>query len=234
MIGYHPIVWYETMGGKRFVIRSNNAIFERMNEPAAVKDDDAKLRYDLIDPDAEAEIAAVLTYGAVKYGPENWRKLADLERRYYAAALRHIRAPRRRANPEVVDPESKLLHLAQAAVCIQFLLAVELEKGGLAPLEERLAEGLVNARRLKAAREAAKIPWKVSTKSGEVLAVGAAPTFPAASAAAARKIESFGVSRRTTHEVIVGEGAVGAVIDEGALEMHYAKNRVDRAKRRRR
>ena len=44
----------------------------------------------LLPPKSLIEIGKVLTHGAEKYGPENWRKVDDLQNRYTSAALRHI------------------------------------------------------------------------------------------------------------------------------------------------
>ena len=44
----------------------------------------------LLPPKSMNEIGKVLTHGAEKYGPENWRKVENLQNRYTSAALRHI------------------------------------------------------------------------------------------------------------------------------------------------
>jgi hypothetical protein len=57
--------------------------------------DAGKLRYDLIDVGALALLAGRLTYGAIKYPPNNWRlsrESGDWRERYYSAALRHLEA----------------------------------------------------------------------------------------------------------------------------------------------
>jgi hypothetical protein len=56
------------------------------------KDDQGKPRLDLIPPQAILDIGKVLSYGAEKYGANNWRKVSDGKSRYYAAALRHLLA----------------------------------------------------------------------------------------------------------------------------------------------
>lgn len=71
-----------------------------------------KMRTDLLDLDWFENIAAVLTYGAEKYAPDNWRKGLP-EEEIYAAILRHIIAYRK---GELVDPATGLDHRAQA-VC---------------------------------------------------------------------------------------------------------------------
>lgn len=83
------------------------------------KSDNDKLRYDLIPVFALQETVRVLNYGAHKYGPDNWRKVPDLRRRYVAAAMRHIEAYRM---GERNDPESALAHLAHACSSLMFIL----------------------------------------------------------------------------------------------------------------
>lgn len=84
-----------------------------------VKFDADKLRYDLVPPEALEQIAEVLTYGARKYAPDNWKTVSDPYARYYAAAMRHMEA---RRMGEVDDPESGLPHLAHASCCLMFML----------------------------------------------------------------------------------------------------------------
>lgn len=86
------------------------------------KYDSGKPRYGLIPPLAEEELAKVLTFGAEKYAPDNWRKVDDLTR-YVDATMRHISAYRK---GEKLDGESGLHHLAHAMCCLTFI--VELEK----------------------------------------------------------------------------------------------------------
>jgi hypothetical protein len=85
------------------------------------KDDGGKLRVDLLPIGALQEVAKVLTFGADKYGANNWQNVSPRSR-YYGAALRHLWA---RARGGVTDPESGLPHLAHAACCILFLLSAE-------------------------------------------------------------------------------------------------------------
>lgn len=89
------------------------------------KFDNGKLQYGLIPPLALEEVAAVLTYGAVKYAPENWRKVPDAVRRYTDAAMRHGEAFRK---GEHYDSESRLHHLAHRICCDLFILQLELEE----------------------------------------------------------------------------------------------------------
>ena len=87
-----------------------------------VKFDTTKDRWDLLPIKATELEIKVLTHGAKKYAPENWRYVPDAKNRYYAALLRHIIAWRK---GEILDPESKLPHLAHAKCCLSFLLELE-------------------------------------------------------------------------------------------------------------
>lgn len=89
---------------------------------AGMKHDENKARWDLLPMGATSEIVDVLTYGAKKYAPDNWRKVPNPQQRYYAAAMRHIVAWVR---GEKNDPESGKPHLAHAACCLLFLLEVD-------------------------------------------------------------------------------------------------------------
>ena len=70
-------------------------------------------------------IVEILTFGASKYGADNWQGLDNFEARYYAALERHLQAWRK---GEKVDPESGKLHLAHAACNVVFLLWHEITK----------------------------------------------------------------------------------------------------------
>lgn len=88
----------------------------------AKKHDAGKDRWDLLPWDAAREIVRVLTFGAQKYGPGQWRDVPDAERRYTAAMLRHVSAW---CMGERLDEESGLHHLAHAGCCILFLLSAD-------------------------------------------------------------------------------------------------------------
>ena len=90
---------------------------------AAGRADKGKLRYDLIPPHVIEQLAAVLTGGAVKYGPNNWRADGGMAwTRCYASMMRHIQAW---YQGEDTDPESGLSHLAHAMCNITFLMEYE-------------------------------------------------------------------------------------------------------------
>lgn len=97
----------------------------KRNEPIpapGMKFDDGKPRMDLIPPHAEQMLAMVLTFGAKKYAPDNWRLVENPEQRYIAAAMRHINAYR---SGEINDPETGLPHLAHAMCCLAFLIELQ-------------------------------------------------------------------------------------------------------------
>lgn len=82
------------------------------------KNDEGKARWDLVDLDFVQEGVDVLTFGAEKYGENNWQEVENAENRYFAALMRHLVAYR---NGEVVDPESGVSHLAHAFCNLMFL-----------------------------------------------------------------------------------------------------------------
>lgn len=86
-----------------------------------MKFDGDKPRYDLVPPSAIKAMADVLTFGARKYKPNNWRNCEELGR-YVAATMRHFEAYRA---GEVNDPDSGLPHLAHAMTNLAFLLELD-------------------------------------------------------------------------------------------------------------
>lgn len=89
------------------------------NDMEGMKFDDGKLRWDLLPITEIEEVVKVLTLGAAKYDDDNWKKVADGNNRYYAAALRHITAHRK---GEIQDIETGCSHLSHAICCLIFLL----------------------------------------------------------------------------------------------------------------
>ena len=88
----------------------------------------------LLPPRALVEVAKVLTLGAKKYAPDNWKKLDDLQARYTGAALRHIFE--HMIDPTATDPESGVTVLAHAVCDLLFKIEDTLEKSS----EERSRE----------------------------------------------------------------------------------------------
>jgi len=89
------------------------------------KFDSGKARMGLIPPYALEAIAEVLTVGAVKYAPDNWKFVEGREWRYLDAMLRHINA---HVKGEMLDEETGMHHLAHAACCLMFLLDENVRK----------------------------------------------------------------------------------------------------------
>ena len=83
------------------------------------KDDQGKLPYHLLPPDAIEEILRVLDYGQNKYSARNWEKGMAWSRPF-AALMRHMWAWWR---GQTNDPETGFSHLAHAGCCILFLLS---------------------------------------------------------------------------------------------------------------
>ena len=88
------------------------------------KFDEDKLRWDLLPLDIMEDVVRVLTLGAKKYGPENWKCVAHAKRRYIAALLRHLTEYEKGYN---IDDESGVSHLAHVITNGIFLLYFEKE-----------------------------------------------------------------------------------------------------------
>jgi hypothetical protein len=82
------------------------------------KFDGGKLRYGLLPPLALKATADVLTFGAEKYEPGNWKHVPDSINRYFDAAQRHMWAWK---EGEQIDSDSGRHHLAHAICCLMFL-----------------------------------------------------------------------------------------------------------------
>jgi hypothetical protein len=102
---------------------------------SGMKFDDGKLRYDLTPSIAIEGLAAVLTYGAKKYKPNNWRSVDP--QRYVGAFERHWQAYMR---GELIDNESGLPHLAHCMTNLAFLL----ELGHKPVCQQTIADYLKN------------------------------------------------------------------------------------------
>ena len=86
------------------------------------KHDTGKPLMGAVPPSALLAVARVLTFGAEKYGRDNWRQVESAETRYLDAALRHINAYQR---GELADPESGESHLAHAVCSLMFMLEMQ-------------------------------------------------------------------------------------------------------------
>jgi len=88
-----------------------------------VKYDNGKPQWSLLPFRALTQVVEVLTYGAKKYAPDNWKKVPDARRRYTDAGFRHFTAY---ASGETHDPETGKHHLAHAICCMLYLVAFDL------------------------------------------------------------------------------------------------------------
>ena len=82
------------------------------------KFDGGKLQYGLLPPLALKATVEILTFGAEKYEPDNWKHVPDSKRRYFDALQRHLWAWK---EGEQNDPETGKNHLAHASCCVMFL-----------------------------------------------------------------------------------------------------------------
>lgn len=87
-------------------------------QTGGVKFDAGKPRMDLLDAYAIEELSKVLTFGAAKYAPHNWRKGIVLSR-LIAASCRHLFAI---ARGEDIDEETGLAHAAHLMCCAMFMV----------------------------------------------------------------------------------------------------------------
>ena len=83
-----------------------------------LKFDNDKLLYSLIPPETTKALAEVLTFGAKKYAPGNWKLVENGQTRYLDALFRHLEAFR---SGETHDPDSGLHHLAHVLTNVAFL-----------------------------------------------------------------------------------------------------------------
>lgn len=82
------------------------------------KNDEGKLRYDLVPPEALEEIVKVYTMGAKKYDDRNWEKGIAWSR-IYAALMRHVQVW---WAGEDYAPDDGQHHMASAGWCALALL----------------------------------------------------------------------------------------------------------------
>lgn len=92
-----------------------------------MKFDADKLRYDLIPVDWQEGDAEILTFGAKKYKPNNWKENDDLGR-YFSALERHLIACKKAWEQKdaflLFDEETKLHHMKHLRTNAGFLLTL--------------------------------------------------------------------------------------------------------------
>lgn len=95
------------------------------NKEEGRKFDADKIRYDLYPIEAYEGCTKVLTFGAKKYAPGNWKLVQDPQNRYYAALIRHLNAQKLHIDNGgtglALDEETNLPHLDHAQCCLIFL-----------------------------------------------------------------------------------------------------------------
>ena len=84
-----------------------------------VKYDQNKPQWSLLPFEALEEVVEVLTSGAKKYAPDNWKFVPDADARYMDAAFRHMA---QYMQGEQHDEETGNNHLAHAVCCLLFKL----------------------------------------------------------------------------------------------------------------
>ena len=84
-----------------------------------VKFDKDKPKWNLLPWDELEDVVEVLTFGAKKYAPDNWKFVDDANNRYMDAAMRHLVAHQQ---GEQRDAESGESHIAHAICCLLFML----------------------------------------------------------------------------------------------------------------
>lgn len=90
------------------------------------KDDQDKVRMELIPPELLEAVGDILTFGAAKYADRNWEHGMKWSRPF-GAMMRHMWAWWR---GEDKDPETGRSHLWHAGCCIAFLIAYEARGDG--------------------------------------------------------------------------------------------------------
>jgi hypothetical protein len=88
-----------------------------------VKYDNGKPQWSLLPFKALTQVVEVLTYGAKKYAPDNWKKVPNAKQRYTDAGFRHFAAY---ASGETHDSETGKHHLAHAICCLLYIVAFDL------------------------------------------------------------------------------------------------------------
>jgi hypothetical protein len=92
------------------------------------KKDQGKLRWSLLPTDALEEVVRVLEFGAIKYGPDQWRQLPEFEwSRILNALERHLNKLKRGIDR---DDESGLLEAAHMACNALFIVEMMIHRLG--------------------------------------------------------------------------------------------------------
>ena len=98
------------------------ALHQELNDDSGklgVKFDKDKPKWNLLPWSEVEDVVKVLTFGAKKYAPDNWKFVDDANNRYMDAAMRHLVAHQQ---GDVYDNESGESHIAHAMCCLLFML----------------------------------------------------------------------------------------------------------------
>lgn len=95
---------------------------EDIHSGKGVKADAGKPQWSLMPWEQLKKVVDILTFGAKKYAPDNWKKVPDGKKRYEDALYRHMTAW---SSGEKVDPESNETHLAHVVCNALFLMWFE-------------------------------------------------------------------------------------------------------------
>jgi hypothetical protein len=90
-----------------------------------MKFDGEKPEWHLLNFEDLEEVVEILTFGAKKYAPNNYKLVEDPFNRYFSAAMRHLVAYKK---GEQLDPESNRSHLSHCICNLLFLMYFEREK----------------------------------------------------------------------------------------------------------
>lgn len=108
-----------------------------MDNEKGKKDDDGKLRLDLIPPAATVGVGLVLTFGAKKYAPYNWANGINYSR-IIGAIKRHLLAIEQGQD---YDLESCLLHIDHIACNAAFLQTYQRHSKQYGKFDDRFKYG---------------------------------------------------------------------------------------------
>ena len=103
---------------KRYYEAERKRAAEANLQGKGYKADEDKPDWSLLPLDVVEDSVRVLTVGALKYSPDNWKLVEGARDRYFAAAMRHLTAWQ---FGELTDRETGLPHLAHASCCLLFL-----------------------------------------------------------------------------------------------------------------
>lgn len=111
-------LFYEQADETVKIVKSDG-IAEKFKFGTGTRHNDGKLRYDLINPDAERDMVKVLTEGAKEYAPRNWEMGMNWTT-VIGSLKRHLAAIER---GEDYDPKTGLLHAAHLQCNAHFINA---------------------------------------------------------------------------------------------------------------